>query len=96
MSENKPRTIWHENVEWVKKSELDAKSHRIKQLEALDSAYKTLNGINKELIGRINKLETALSDMLNSKALQEAPFYNYCESVVRARQALSGEGENGK
>jgi len=40
------------------------------------------------------KLRECLNDMINSKALQEAPSYSYSEAVLRARQYLDDIGES--
>lgn len=63
-------------------------------LEEIEAGHKRENDSAKNYI-RVTlengRLREVLSDLLSSEALKEAPFYSYCESIVRARKALEGK-----
>lgn len=42
----------------------------------------------KELREKVAALEVALRDLVESKAIQEAPFINYSEAFARAKDVL--------
>jgi hypothetical protein len=48
---------------------------------------------HKEIIDllteQLKKAESVIERLINSEALKEAPFYNYCESITDARQYFS-------
>jgi len=48
---------------------------------------------NTELRQENARLREALKNLLSSQVLKEAPFYNYSEAVLRAREALKGSEE---
>lgn len=60
-------------------------------VEGNEIEYASLKQENERLREQVVRLEEALRGLVYSEALKEAPFYSYCESIVRAREALEGK-----
>ena len=46
------------------------------------------------MIEEVDRVRKLLADLVESKALQEAPFYNYSEAVANAKEFLAVQKGN--
>jgi hypothetical protein len=47
------------------------------------------NACHDKMIEEVDRVRKLLADLVESKALQEAPFYNYSEAVANAKEFLA-------